>query len=297
MVEKKKIALSINPTYSCNLNCSFCYLLKTGNNILDLLKLEDELLKISGIFNIIQIELYVGEIFILDDCYLMKLILICKKFTKKISIITNGTIDKPWLFNFNGIEFNISWDYIYRDKSDLAFNMIKKYSNTGIILTSPQLYKKRYEVVHILNTLAGNHSIDVKLCMPSNNNKSIVLDLYGYEEFILYLRSTLNNNLNLIQYQNFKNNKINNEKIYHCFIDPNCKLKKLEFKNNIEYFNDEDIEDIRINEDCDNHCSICLAEHKFKIQNSYDCLGMKKLIEKFEALAKYDSIKNWRKRR
>src|SRR5574344_766260 len=140
MVEKKKIALSINPTYSCNLNCSFCYLLKTGNNILDLLKLEDELLKISGIFNIIQIELYVGEIFILDDCYLMKLILICKKFTKKISIITNGTIDKPWLFNFNGIEFNISWDYIYRDKSLIICNPPRYNSITGMTLTRSWFY-------------------------------------------------------------------------------------------------------------------------------------------------------------
>lgn len=289
-----KIQISINPTYKCNMNCSFCYLKHTPK-VLDLEKLENKLKDISLKYDIDSIDLYGGEICLLPDDYLLKLILLCKKYVDIIGVITNYTIDKKWLFDRNDIDLSVSWDYIFRDKNEEVMERIKNTKRElGIIMTSPELYDKKYEVADILNKLDGNYYIDIKPCMPSENNKC-KCDLKKYQEFVLFMISNLKHKV-LNQY--YLDNPPNNLKTPHIFINPDCKVQKLKFNRDKEYFETIDDYDIEINDKCKKcrYFDSCQTEHDSYFEDEYDCLGMKHLIEINNKKKEYN-IQNWRKRR
>lgn len=291
---KSKLQISINPTYKCNLNCPFCYL-KHNSKIMDLDKLETKLTEISLKYDIDSIDLYGGEICLLPDDYLMKLILICKKYVDIIGVITNYTIDKKWLFDRNDIDLSVSWDYIFRDKNEEVLERIKNTKRElGIIMTSPELYDKKYEIADILNKLDGNYYIDIKPCMPSENN-NCKCDLKKYQEFVLFMISNIRHKV-LNQY--YLDNPPNNLKTPHIFINPDCEVEKLKFNKNCEYFEKTNNYDIELDDKCKNcqYFDDCQTEHDSYLEDEYDCLGMKHLIE-INNKKKNCQIQNWRKRR
>lgn len=289
-----KIQISINPTYKCNLNCPFCYL-KHTQKVMELNKLENKLSEISSQYDIESIDLYGGEICLLPDDYLMKLILLCKKYVNIIGVITNYTIDKKWLFDRNDIDLSVSWDYVFRDRNDEVLERIKNTKRElGIILTSPELYDKKYEVIDILNKLEGNYYIDIKPCMPSENNQC-KCDLKKYQEFVLFM---ISNSKHKVLNQYYLDNPPNNLKTPHIFINPDCEVQKLKFNNNGEYFETTSDYNIELNDKCKSckYFDYCQTEHDSYLDDGYDCLGMKKLIE-INNKKKGCNIQNWRKRR
>lgn len=296
MTKNPNIELSINPTYACNLNCDFCYL-KHSPEILDLAVLEDKLNDISTKWTITVIELYGGELCLLDDLYLLKLLMLCKKYTTNISVTTNFTIDKPWLFSRKDIQLNVSWDYKYRPNGDIVFEKLKQFNNIGIIMTAQGLYKDRYEVVNLLNTLTNNYSIDVKVCMPSFYNNIESTQLKDFQVFSLFLIANLNKNFNLIHLNTIYG--LNNHSRAHAFISPSGALQTLKTRDGKEYFEDcQSILDVDISTPCLEcpYQARCLVEHNVEVNDKYDCLGHKHLVETINLLSNY-KVYSWRKRR
>lgn len=302
---KNKLSVSINPTYNCNLQCKFCYLNNLDKN--KLLKLEDlqnTLQKLSSIYNIFEIDIYGGEITLLDYNYLIKLFNICLLYVKTINIITNGTVLlQSKLLSLPFLKFSISWDFVFRENKkyeERVFNTLK-ILDTPIILTSPELYNKKEEVVKKLNQLTNKHKIDVKICMPTKNN-NIKINLKKYEEFLLYLYFNLNKNFSIIQFEYIENQIMPYAyDSLHCFINPNNEIQILTFDNYEEFKTINDITNIN-NENISicNNCEYkfkCLAEHYFQLNDKFDCIGLKKLIKRYNEIKKYKNLsyKNRRK--
>lgn len=85
------VSVSINPTYKCNQNCEYCYLgfYRKNPEILDLKKLEKHLKTLDKNLGIEDIDIYGGEISLLETDYLNSLILLCKKYSKRINLVSN----------------------------------------------------------------------------------------------------------------------------------------------------------------------------------------------------------------
>jgi hypothetical protein len=262
---------------------------------MDLTKLTNLLAQIDKEHTIVGIDLYGGELFTLPDVYLMKLLLICKKYVDTISIVTNFTIDKQWIFDRNDIDLGVSWDYIFREKSDLVFENIKKYKKPlGIILTSPDLYSRRYEVVEKLNSLDGEYYVDIKPCMPTSFN-NCKYNFKEYQEFVLFMMSNLKHKS--LNYMNLKAPLHNNIRP-HIFINPDCEIQKLVFDELGEKFETTTEINFTIDPICAkcNYRYECQTEHDSYYHDGYDCIGMKKLIEIYNKLKSCPTM-DWRKRR
>ena len=109
--------VSINPWYFCNLNCDFCYLSKEQLQNKSLLRIEDIKKHLEEIEEIKTIDIYGGEVSLIEDNYMIELIEVCKDYTSDISIVTNGTIVKDWMKK-EEIHLSISFDGEARDKND-----------------------------------------------------------------------------------------------------------------------------------------------------------------------------------
>ena len=196
---KKKIKLSIQPTFLCNYNCEYCYLgnLRKDKTILDLDILKQRLEEITKIYNIDNIQILGGEISILDINYLNDLCNIIKKYP--YAMTTN--LSNNWLINY----------------------CLQNNINLGISLNEERPFYQ--ETVNKLKTLKNIKCITLSsVVLPSLLNKSPKEILKFYESlgfityFIQYHPSLTNNviyDLTLKDYINFMNNLINEYKTNH----------------------------------------------------------------------------------
>lgn len=291
----KSISISINPTYNCNFNCDFCYL--NGFNtqsLLDLNKLKDQLKEVSTKYIITSIDIYGGQIFLLQDSYLKQLFNTCFVYVQNIYLITNMSITKAWIFEHNNIIISASWDYIYRPQNQIILNNIKDYiktykKNISIILTHPNLYSHKKQIVNILNsTFKQDINISLKPYYKTNNT-DYNINFQNYQKFFLYLYSNLNANFNILI-------EINDKSTQHIFISPNNQLQTISYNSNLQqYFTNYLDQEETINCICCTKYKNCLKQHKF-LKTNYDCCGQYKLLNKLDQLNKpHFSWKNRRK--
>lgn len=287
---KPKLAISINPTYNCNFSCQFCYLKGLNKEtFLDLNILKNQLKDLSLNYNIQYIDIYGGEIFLLDDQYLKKLIHIIKQYVKKIYIVTNLSIEKDWIFSSKEIDISASWDYKFRN-FDILNNLkefSKKYDRKfTLILTHPNLVNYKKEIVDILNNLDVNFSINLKSYYKTKNT-TLNLNFENFQKFALYLYSNLKKDIPIIL-------DINKQEYKHIFISPQNKIQQIHYFNNEQFFS-SNLQQKQFSE-----CFICkfynncLKQHEF-IKTQYDCCGHKKLLEKLQKLRFRDTWQNRRK--
>lgn len=168
-------AVSINPVYKCNLRCDFCYLTTSQLSDSTLLNLDDldaKLLEISQYKQITQVDVYGGEITLLDEQYIIDMFnIIGKYYSGDISVITNLTQVPDWLNELN-VDVSVSWDYIARPSS------FEKVLENMVSLTRP---------FHIL-TLVSKSMIEwddetlqhnINICDMLNNVKTVELKPYS----------------------------------------------------------------------------------------------------------------------
>lgn len=294
---KKNIYLIICPTYKCNLSCQFCYLTNFNkNDLLDLQKLEKQLKQISIQFNIKQIDLYGGEITILQKQYLNNLFSICLKYVKTINIVTNliNLIDQ---FYDDYTNINVGWDYIYKQNNQKALYNIKKlYLKTNkkinIIMSSNKLYKSKKIVLQILNNLPIYSFKYIPYIKTKYTNEQ--MDLYNYQETVKYfikhpIKPIFYNKI-LLQNGIIQQNN-------HLFITPNNKFACIKYINNqqiiYEYQHFNKIINLQskipIKCLCCQNKLQCQSQHIYSYLNTnYDCIGLYKLIDWFN---KYIKIK------
>ena len=136
--------LSINPNYNCNLRCKFCYL--SSDQLADPKRLQIDdlflrLIEVSQHRKIEHVDIYGGEISVLQDDYLMQLFNCVELFYKKpMNVITNFT-NMNSILSSKDCSLTISWDYMARAKwKEVYQNMLNlKRPFHVLMLVSPQL--------------------------------------------------------------------------------------------------------------------------------------------------------------
>lgn len=142
--------LSIQPTFLCNFNCSYCYLgnLRNCSDILDLRVLEQRIEEILNKYQIRNINLYGGEISLLKPSYLEELVDICSKIGIKPTVITN--LSNDWIVDFcekGSLPLSISLNE-ERPYYKETLEKIKKLRNKGnknlSVVVLPSMLDKDY---------------------------------------------------------------------------------------------------------------------------------------------------------
>jgi MoaA/NifB/PqqE/SkfB family radical SAM enzyme len=165
--------VSLNPTYLCNFRCSFCYLTKeqlSDKSKLDLKILEQRLKEINDFQPIEMVDLYGGEIGLLDYSYLMEMDSLIRQYTNDINIITN--LYKMNKYFEEDVMLSVSWDYTAREKWETVLsNIIMLGKDISLLmLASPKFYfLEPAEVMEHIGHLSNISSIEIK---PYSRNQA-----------------------------------------------------------------------------------------------------------------------------
>ena len=180
-------SVSINPTYLCNFNCDFCYLSKeqlrdrtkaTHGQIMR--RLEEIDVPIS------HVDLYGGEIGLLPDEYLNKLIDDIKaEYNPTISIITNLSAVRE-VFLRDDIELSVSYDFDAREKQQIVLTNMMMLTRPFSVLTlaSEKVINTDVDfMISTFNTLTNLKCVEIKPFSSTTHRDQRVTDL-EFEEFI-----------------------------------------------------------------------------------------------------------------
>lgn len=148
--------LTIHPTYKCNLACSFCHQSRKYND--DILNIEILESILSNIKKPDIIYLMGGEISILPDKYISKLLTIVESFKVPIYIQTNLQIINSLLIKHNII---VSFDFENRPSYNITIQnmaMLDKFDITTIVSknlinTTINKIENFYVTLNNLNTI------------------------------------------------------------------------------------------------------------------------------------------------
>lgn len=294
--------VSINPSYFCNFNCSFCYL--TESQLRDTKKIElnrlDELL--GQVPSIEHVDLYGGEIGALkkDYFYSMKDV-IRKHYKGPINIITNYSMIHEGFYD-KDVTLSVSYDFEAREKHELVFKnmMISPVPIAVLILASKNVIKMDVEeMISMLNICRAITSVEIK---PYSINQANA-DAVTHRDFEIFVQKWIESKTHK-EFQFINEDKIISslEKEYnafsddHIYITPNGKFGVLEFdKDDKEYFLelnnwDEYIkwtqkEKETISPFCKEcpYFGNCLTEHYRYVDNlENSCNGYKGLLDWYE---------------
>lgn len=295
--------VSINPTYYCNFSCDFCYLTKEqlkDKKLLDLTKLESRILEIKKYDSIDMVDLYGGEIGILQESYVNELCeLLVKNDIDDINIITNLSMINGVIKNKN-FYVTVSYDFDCREQHERVWNnMIYLDREFSIlILASKKLIEKNVdEMVSQLNLLENLISVEIK---PYSTNQANTQDVShrDFEEFVKkWISSPISKKFEFVNEKNIidsikgTRNAFSND---HVYITPDGDFAVLEFDlNDREYFKqlpnyegylnwaeqepEKNVSDIC--KKCD-YYGKCLTEHYRYVRDlTHSCNGYKGLLD------------------
>lgn len=279
--------LSINPTYFCNLRCSFCYLGdKLGDRTaLDLGVLDNRLREIVAANRRIDyVDLYGGEVTLLPEDYLDEMFnIIHRYYSGNINVVTNLTKIHPILLR-DDVDISVSFDFECRTGYKRTLQNISLLPPEKpvalLMLASDCLMKLNVpQMISVLNGLRNVQSVEIKPYSTNQYNQDSV-QFVEFEEFVKQfltnpepLRAEFVNRLVLDEAVSGKRNAFSDQ---HVYITPSGKFGVLDFDHNDnEYFNElasiEDyfrwakIEKIRVtsNPFCSQckYLGRCLTEH------------------------------------
>jgi hypothetical protein len=308
---KQDIALSINPLYRCNFRCSFCYLTPeqlADKAVLDLNVLSSRLNELQRHRRISHIDLYGGEITLLDDVYTDEMFTIIRKFYQgPVNIVTNlSRIGTACLRD--DVILSVSWDdHLRQDHHKVLSNIISMDREVHLLmLASPKMLQwseeKLDEVITVLNSVSNITSVEIKpySTNQANNHKTSNRE---FEQFIV--RWLMRKDSFLFSFTNERNilrslaGTANSWSDDHLYITPEGKFAVLEFDENFQeyflslgdfesYLNWCELEKHRIHHNarcskCD-YLGSCLSEH---LRNQFDpadsCDGFKGLLEWYKS--------------
>ena len=180
-------SVSINPTYFCNFNCDFCYLSKEQLRDKQTAKVETIMKRLAEINETItHVDLYGGEIGLLPDEYLNKLIDDIKtKYNCSISIITNLSAIRD-VFLRPDIDLSVSYDFDAREKEQIVFtNMLKLERKFSILtLASEKVISNNVSyMISAFNSLTNLIAVEIKPFSSTTHRNQQVTDK-EFEEFI-----------------------------------------------------------------------------------------------------------------
>lgn len=303
---KDKIVLSINPSYFCNLRCSFCYLsvdqLSSPQTISDELLFE-RLSTVSAHRLIDHVDLYGGEIALIKPQKLKDLLNVIRLFYKdKINIITNLTVMNQ-VFLDEDITLSISWDFFAREQHDKVYqNMLELDKDFHILILASE------ELVHMsemdldlmikkLNKLPRLKTVEIKPFSDNLFHPQAVTFLEHEEwlkKWILKINQFNFDFINIRKIEDSLKKRYSSWSDDHLYITPQGLFAALEFdKDNKEYFLEladfsayelwtlNEKNKVQNNSYCGNceYLGSCLSEHLQPVKNlDHSCNGFKSLL-------------------
>jgi len=235
------VIVSINPLYRCNFRCSNCYLTDVQLKSKTVLKLGDLKKRLSEMPDIAGVEVYGGEVTLLDPNYISAL----KKeirlvYGGPIAVTTNLYRTPEWLLDPD-ITVNVSFDFEHRPHHETVLNNILMFPKPVnlIILATPEVMAGNITQQMLLVKSMGNvESIEIK---PYSANQANTHSKTN-EAFVEYMKYWLTN---------FKDDRLYNYELLdmatqgtrnafsddHVYITPFGKFGVLEFDaEDREYF-------------------------------------------------------------
>ncbi len=298
----KKITVSINPSYLCNLRCSFCYL--TNDQLrdprkIDLNVLEKKIQDLKTTYEISKFDVYGGEFGILPLSYQKDLIVLLQGYSEDpINIITNLTRLSDVFFDTD-IELSVSYDFSAREHHETVLKNISFLNRpiSVLMLASPELVKlNTEEMIQTFNIFKNIVSVEIKP-YSSNQANGLGIQFSSFEKFVqTWISSKTKKNFSFENenriirslaktYSAFSND--------HIYITPNGNYAVLEFDQlDREFFLELntladyakwcDQEPQKLTSICQNceYFGNCLTEH-YRQVNSLEnsCNGFKFLLD------------------
>lgn len=314
------MVVSINPTYYCNLRCSFCYLTPeqlSDRNKLDLSVLKEKLDHITHYRDIATVDLYGGEIQLLPDDYMQALLSLVRAYKPtEINITTNLTVVKPYLYD-DDIHLYVSYDSKAREQWERVLYNAQQLTKPFniILLTSPDVIALPVEaIIDECNSMPCLKNIEIKPYSPNQANDFGTSD-YDHECFVwrfIENRHRLKANLsNVGLIKESLNHKTNAFTQKHLYITPKGEFGVLEFdENDREYFSTFDTYDeyvtwifeefsrVTSNPVCSGciYFGRCLSEHlRHYHREENSCSGHRNLLTWFDVkYGKEDNLPPWK---
>jgi MoaA/NifB/PqqE/SkfB family radical SAM enzyme len=294
--------VSLNPTHLCNLRCEFCYLTKeqlSDKSKIPLETLEKRLADINSFQPIKMVDLYGGEVGLLDPGYLDEMDFLIRKYTDDINVITNLTKLNPY-FMREDITLSVSWDFNVRQKWEDTLSRMYMLNRpfSILILASPELIKHDpIDIIPWINPIAYLESIEIK---PYSRNQAN--DLFaGDREFEEYVKKWLTYNGPMPHLENRSrierslSGEYNAFSDGHIYVQPDGTLAVLDFDSErkeyfrpmnhmIEYAVWAKMEKFKVRHNpvcgkCE-YQGKCLTEHYREVREEDDsCSGFKSLLD------------------
>lgn len=302
-----EIVLSLNPSYLCNFRCKFCYLSPeqlANKESIHPDRLFEILSEVSSYRQISHIDLYGGEVALLNLSYVEEIFSVLRVFYNgKINVITNLSKVPDWFLR-DDVEISVSWDYSAREMHERVFsNManLQKDFHILILASDSLLSMSDSELDNFilkLNSLKNLKTVEIKPYSQSIHNK----EQMGYVEYEEWIKSWI------LKGDQFLFEFINESKIHHSlkdqysswsdnhlYITPKGKMAVLDFDSlGQEYFLDlnhfseyeqwieNEKEKIMKDDDLCSKCTYlghCLSEHLKPVsQSDPSCNGFRDLL-------------------
>lgn len=303
--DKKTIALSVNPTYHCNLRCSFCYLTEqqlSDRTQVSLKDLEARLIELTQAgYGIGTVDLYGGEIMLLDKEYIFDMHSLLMQYgAKDVEIITNLTSYRPEIIEDERFGISVSYDFEHRPMHEHVLKNMLKINRDFTILTlaSPEVVKANVAMmIEQVNVLSRCTNWEIKPYSTNQANQHVV-SYTAFEELVKAIALYPNKNFRFLNEMALDaaakglNNSFSDD---HVYITPQGKFGVLEFDSNdneffleLNSFSDyldwtiEEKNKTYMNEHCGgcSYLGSCLSEHLREVKTTKDsCNGFINLID------------------
>ena len=298
--------VSVQPTFYCKMNCNYCYLgdLRKEREILDLRILRKRFESILTVTNIDAIDIFGGEISLLNLEYLRDLFALCFEFCPVVNISSNLSNLKilEVLKHFPQVNLSLSWNkerpdyYKIEEILNHKKNYFKNLKNKIQILTVALPSLLNTSVEEMLGKFESwNLPVTILRYFPSTFNASYDISISEYENFIIKVLETylggnytfLLNNYWMVKKFNLKSPLLSS----NIFIQPSGDYSWINYQGQKEiYLHSDKIESwlqaiqkekMLYKEKCSS-CPFynrCLAEHlNFNDINKDSCCGLKNLL-------------------
>lgn len=300
--------ISLNPSYLCNFRCSFCYL--TPEQLGDkrraqISEIDQRLAEIISREPITHIDLYGGEIGLLDSKYLDELFdTIRKYYDGDVNIITNLSKVNP-VFLRDDVTLSVSYDFHARQQHVAVYtNMATVGKDLSVlVLASKEVLQMNVdEMIAVLNGLRNVRSVEIKP-YSSNQSNDQGISFREYEDFISrWMDSAVDkefqfiNEIKILESLSGEYNAFSSD---HIYITPAGKFAVLDFdEQDREVFSELDSLDdyytwsqkeqqkVKANTICSScpYLGRCLTEHYRDVKSLKEsCNGFRLLLEKYDA--------------
>lgn len=289
------------PSYLCNWSCSYCYLgnLRTNPDKLQLNKLKERLDEIKSTYHIDAINIYGGEVTLLNKPYFQSLIDIAFAYASHISCSTNNPVH-PYVQEFKEIRWatSINEERTYNQQTVQALLLNEsEHKPTVMQVVTPSLLKTNPKnILNLLNNISS--AVTFLRYFPSKNNPTWKISNTEYSNFLKniiteYIKNEYSFVLhNILELNYCMSDDYDPTMQSNLFINPDGKLCIVAYdKNNLEYFKNLDsvssFQD-EANKELDwykqtcSHCKYygsCYAEHIMSWEKGDICCGLKPLLD------------------